>query len=200
MKIDFKKYADAHESKVIKGKDGTEITVRDHIPYEQKVKMAQEMVEEIVMIHDDSCTYESHLENAIRAMKILEYYTDAETEGADAIEVADFMINNEILREIEEYSYRDLDEVDDLYRYLKFSVVVTFDDDRSLHKAIRTSFGFLFNGEDVTESLAKAEATQETIYKAVGALREKEEEERSKVQDGKMLVGGNILSFTKRDI
>ena len=39
-KFSLKKYKDAHEEKEITGADGTVITVRNHIPFEEKEKMA----------------------------------------------------------------------------------------------------------------------------------------------------------------
>ena len=66
-------------------------------------------------------------------------------------------------------------------------------------KAIRTSFGFLFNGEDITESMAKAELTKDTMFKALDAINKKEQEEAEKMNDGKLRVAGNILNFAKRE-
>ena len=44
-KIDMSKYADMHDEKVIKGKDNTDIVVRNHIPFSDKEAMATEMAE-----------------------------------------------------------------------------------------------------------------------------------------------------------
>ena len=78
------------------------------------------------------------------------------------------------------------------------SVFETYKDDKSITKAVRTSFGFLFNGEDITESMAKAEMTKDTIYNALSALREKEQEASEKINNGKLNVGGNLISFAKK--
>lgn len=198
-KIEFKKYADMHEEIEVVGKDGTKVMVRTHIPYGDKLKLAQEILEEGLMIHDDSICYEGHLMEAIRMKKILEYYTDVKVDDIEPQNVADFMVNNELLDGIGEAIYKDWCAVQDILYPMKYGVIDTYADDKGLTKAIRTSFGFLFNGEDITESLAKAEATKDTIYKAIGALNEKEKEENKKVNNGKLMIGNNIINFARRE-
>ena len=198
-KIEFKKYADMHDEVKVVGKDGTEVMVRTHIPYEEKVKLVREMLEEGMMIHDDSLIYEGYLMQAIQMKKILEYYTDVKVDNIAPEVIADFMVNNEIIGDIEDAIYKDWCAVQDIFFPMMNSVADTYQDDRSLTKALRTSFGFLFNGEDITESLAKAEATKDTMYKALGALREKEQEEKEKINNGKLMIGDNIINFAKRE-
>lgn len=194
------KYADMHEEVTLTGADGAEVVVRTHIPYAEKVKMAQGMAELIIMLHDDSCWYLNHEEQAIRAKAIVENYTDINTDGVEPGHIMDFLVNNALYDKLMETIRDDFVVVEDLYSGMVSSLGITYDDDRSLRKAIKTSFGFLFNGEDITESMAKAEATKETIYKAVGALREKEEAEANKLNgNGSMSIGGNIIQFGKRE-
>ena len=198
-KIDFKKYAGMHDEVEVTGKDGTVVTVRTHIPYAEKLSLAQELLERGLMIHDESICYEGYMMESIRLAKILEYYTDVKTEDVDPEAIADFMINNEIVDGIEAAIEKDWCGVQDIYFPMMAGVIDSYKDDKGLTKAIRTSFGFLFNGEDITESLAKAEATKDVIYKAIGALNEKEKEEQEKINNGKLMMGNNILSFAKRE-
>ena len=198
-KIDFKKYADMHDEVEVTGLDGTKVIVRSHISYEDKLKLVQELCEEGLMIHDDSCCYEGYLIYALKLKKILEYYTDVKVDDIDAESVADFMINNKLEECIRSAIQEDWDVVEDIYFSMSRGVMDTYHDDRGLTKAIRTSFGFLFNGEDISESLAKAEATKDTLYKALGALNDKEKQEQEKLNNGKLMVGNNIISFAKRE-
>ena len=193
------KYASLCEERVIKGQDGTEVTVRTHIPYADKTAMAQEITEQIVMVHDDSCWYISYNREAIVAKAILKYYTDLNVDDADPDEIMDFLINNGLYDQVMDVCGNDVEFVDQLVDGMTDGFVTVFDDDRSLAKAVRTSFGFLFNGEDITESLAKAEMAKDTLYNAVGALREKEEEEAKKLNDGSLSIDGNIIQFGKRE-
>ena len=197
--IDFKKYADMHENKEIVGTDGTKVIVRDHISYANKVAMAVALVEENVMIHDDSVCYESFAMPAERIKGIMKYYTDVPVDDTDAQEVADFAINNGLIGQIRDYIHDDYYEFEDVFVTLIRSVMDNYEDDQSLAKAIKTSFGFLFTGEDVTETLAKAEAAKDTVFDALGALREKEAQDESKMKDGKLKVEGKLLNFAKKE-
>ena len=197
-KIEFKKYADAHEEIEIIGDDGTKLTVRTHIPYADKMKIAQEICEEGLMIHDDSYCYEGYLVYAIKLKKMAEYYTDAKVDGIDATSVADFLINNGLEKKLRDAIQEDWGCIEDIFFNMSRGVIDSYHDDRGLTKAIRTSFGFLFNGEDITESLAKAEATKDMVYRAIGALNEKEKEEQEKINDGRLMVGNNIINLAKR--
>ena len=197
--INFKKYADMHEEKELVGKDSVAITVRNHISYADKIAMAQDLVENYVMIHDDSISYESYEMPAAYIWAVMKYYTNVPVDDADIHEVADFAINNELWNAICEFINDDYYAFQDIYRKLIRSVMDNYNDDQSLKKAIKTSFGFLFNGEDITESLAKAEMTKDTMFKALDALNQKEKEESEKVNNGKLNVGGNIISFAKRE-
>lgn len=197
--IDFNKYADMHENKDVIGKDGTEVKVRNHIPYASKVEMAQGIVENYLMIHDDSVCYTSHMISCAIIAAIIKYYTDVPVDGVDVMLVADFAINNEVIKDIREFIYDDYVEFDEILQTMIESVSGNIDDDHSLKKAIKTSFGFLFNGEDITESLAKAEATKNTMFRALSALNEKEQAEQRKVQNGVLNIGGTVLNLAKKE-
>ena len=198
-KIDFKKYANMHEELEITGKDGVSITVRNHIPYEDKIQMAKDVIENCVMIHDDSCCYIGVDTYAEKIKAIVKYYTDVPVDGADAHAVADFVINNDLLGKIREYIHDDYSEAEDVYVTMLDMVMDIYTDDMSLRKAVRTSFGFLFNGEDITESMAKAEMTKDTLFDALNAINKKEQESKENIDNGKLKVGSNILNFARRE-
>lgn len=198
-KIDMSKYADMHEEKVLTGKDGHTITVRNHISYADKEAMAQEMAENVLTIHDDSCVYESYRYEVVKKYFIAKYYTDIDTDGVTEEEVADFLVNNELLGAIVAIIGVDFGVVLEIYELIKDAYIETYGDDKSLTKAIRTSFGFLFNGEDLTESMAKAEKTNSVLMNALEALQDKENEKSHKVDNGKLTIGGNIINFAKKE-
>jgi len=197
-KFEFEKYADMHEEKEVTGKDGTKVTVRDHISYADKEAMANEMAEQLIMIHDDSCVYDSSEFDKIEKFMIAKYYTDIDTEGVEPKDIADFFINNEMMGDIREIMWRDYVEVEDIFWKLNESVTKTYEDDRCLTKALRTSFGFLFTGEDVTSSLIDAEDIKDKLFDAIGALRKVESEKEETIDNGKVMVGGNLINFAKK--
>ena len=198
-KIDMGKYADTFIEKTIKGIDGTEITVRDHISYENKELLARELLEKAMVIHDDSCVYVSAEVDKEKYFLIMKYYTDLDTDGVDAVDIMNFLINNGMIKQLRNVIEEDFDFVMELYHRLFTAIVAIYEDDNSLTKAIRTSFGFLFNGEDITESLAKAEAAKDTLNDAMNALREKEKKQQEKIDNGTMKIGGNVISFAKKE-
>ena len=197
-KYDLSKYTDAHEEIEIEGMDKTKIVVRTHIPYEEKEKMAIELAERMIVIHDDSCVYKSHEYGKFKKYLVAKYYTDIDTEELTPEEVADYFINNEMWRMIGHECGWDYTIVEDIFDMIYESVKNTYEDDKSLTKAIRTSFGFLFNGEDITESLAKAEVMKDSLFEAVGALRNIQKEKEEKIDNGTLMVGGNIINFAKK--
>lgn len=197
-KYDLSKYADMHEDKQVVGKDGTEITVRDHIPYSEKEKMASEMAELLLMIHDDSCIFlSSQFEKYVKVM-IAKYYTDIDTDGVDENDVADFLINNELIRPIAEHIWKDHEEVMQIFDAIEESVTKTYEDDKGLAKALRTSFGFLFTGEDVSESLAHITAEKGVIFDALNALSQLDKKKEETIDSGHLSVGGNLINFAKK--
>ena len=198
-KFDMSKYADMHEEKDVIGKDGKTIVVRNHISYADKNQMATDMAEHLIMIHEDSCVYLSYAYDKYEKYMIAKYYTNINTDGIEEDVVADFMINNELINDVISYIVDDLEVVRRMYDDIVDAVTTTFTDDRCLTKAIRTSFGFLFTGEDVTENLAKAEATSGVIMNAMNALRREDKAQEGKVNKGQLSVGGNIINFAKKE-
>ena len=198
-KIDLTKYADMHEEKTFKGNDGTEIAVRNHISFVDKEALANELVSSTVADHDGSCVYTSAWFEKIRLYMIAKYYTNVDVDGCELVDVADFMINNGLVDEIDKYIGDDFDVISSIYWNTYYALEAIYKDDGSLSKALRSSFGFLFNGEDIAESLAKAEAAKDTVYGAIEAWRKVEKEKEENVHNGKMLVAGNMINFAKKE-
>lgn len=197
-KYDLSKYTDMNKETVVRGVDNTEVTVCNHIPFITKEEMVHDLLTYTIGLHEDSCAYTSADIEKMRLYMIAKYYTDIDTEDVDPVAVADFLINNELINEIKQYINDDMDYVVGMYWTMLDAFMTTYEDDHSLKKMIKTSFGFLFNGEDITETLAKTEAAKDTIYGAITALREKEKEKEEKVDNGTLTIGGNVINFAKK--
>ena len=197
-KYNMSKYANYCSEEIFTGTDGTEIVVRNHIPYEEKVSLAREMAEQILMIHDDMCCYYSYEGDAIEKLMVAKYYTNINTEGVSPGTVMDFMINNGLCDAVYEFIRDDWCAVVDIYQDIIHATEKVFDSDRSILRAVRTSFPFLFDGQDITETLANAENISGTLFDALAALK-KENKEEQRINNGVMNVGGNILNFSKRE-
>lgn len=198
-KIKMAKYADMHTETEVVGNDDVKIVVRDHIPYAQKEEMALEIAGRSLIIHDDSCVYLSSQYGKIEKYYIAKYYTDINTDGAEMDEVSDFLINGGFIDNINEIIWSDLQIVHEIFDLIEESFTTSYADDKGLTKAVRKSFGFLFNGEDITDSLAKAEMTRDTLYKALDALNAKEKESSEQMDNGRLTIEGNIINFAKRE-
>lgn len=195
QKIDFSKYHDMHSEHQVTGDDGTTVTVRDHIPYAEKEAMATELATRLVMIHNDSCCYEGYEFRKIECFLNAKFYTDIDIEDATEEDVADFLINNGLDRKIEEINGYDIRVVYGIMDRMMDAVSQIYEDDHSIKTALRTSFGFLFNGEDVTESLAKAETVSGTLFDALSALKNQQKRQ----ENGTVNVGGAILNFARKE-
>jgi len=198
-KFDMSNYADMHKEETFEGIDGTKVTVRDHIPYESKNDMARELIERTLVVHDDSCVYTSNEYEKYKIYLVVKYYTDIDTEEADVDDVVNYMINTNVIERVLEFVDKDLEYVTDMFWDLFNALNTVYTDDNSLAKAVRKSFGFLFNGEDITETLARAEDIKDKTFKAFDLLRQAEQDESKNIEDGKMTIGGNIINFAKKD-
>lgn len=198
IKFELDKYADMHSETDVVGKDGTKITVRNHIPFSEKEAMAKEMAMVLIIVHDDSCLYDSSEYEKIEKYMIAKYYTNIDITDVEARDVADFFINNDMMDSINEIIKEDFDVVCDILWRIDDSITKTYEDDHSIAKAIRTNFGFLFTGEDITESIERAEGIRDTLFEAIGALRDVEREREEKLNNGKVVIGGNLINFAKK--
>ena len=169
-----------------------------HIPYKEKEHMATEMAENVLTIHDDSCMFENHEYDKMFRLMVAKYYTDIDTDGVDEYELLDFMTYTGLWDELFEFIESDVAVVINIYQSIVANLIMTYADDKSITKALRTSFGFLFNGEDVTETLAKAESVKDTVYQAIGAYRQLDKEKEEKINNGRLNVGGAIINFAKK--
>lgn len=199
MKMDLSAYADMHEETEIAGKDGAKLTVRTHIPFAEKLQLAKDALAMTMQIHEDSVCYDSYAENMIWMYCLVKYYTNLDTEDLSIEQVADFLVNDGLEDQLRDAIHDDERYLVEMYLNLRNGVETVFDDERSIQRAIRTSFPFLFTGEDITEALAQAEATGDTLLRAVGALRREEQQEKKKVDDGTVEVGGVVLNLRPRD-
>lgn len=169
-----------------------------HIPYREKEQMANEIAEHVLIVHDDSCMFESHEYDKIFRLMVVKYYTDIDTDGVDEYELIDYLTYTGLWNQLFDFIEGDVSVVIEIYQSIVSNVILTYSDDKGLTKALRTSFGFLFNGEDITESLAKAEAMKDTVYEAIGAYRQLDKEKSENINNGKLNLGGTIINFAKK--
>ena len=198
-KYPTKKYANACTEFPVKGADETEYMVRNHISYDEKREMASEMAAASLVVHDEHACYESYERVAWEIYLIAKYYTDINTEYVEPPEIVNLMVNNEILERVREIIDDDFIVVTQMDYLMEKAVETCVVDDASVGKAVKQSFGFLFNGQDLSQTIAQAEEVKDQMYDAMRALQNENKETQTKLRDGTMNIGGKVLNFAVKD-
>ena len=153
---------------------GQKVKVRTELTYKEIIQWAQEYVARAAILHPSGVAYWSHLDEAIKNLIALKALTDMDTsayetedglfEMMDKIyadgEWSDFMLGTECIR------MRIIDMGGSLFNNLR----KIHEQENSLDYRIRESFGFLFTGEDLTETLAHARGANEQMIEHLGAI------------------------------
>lgn len=158
---------------------GQKVKVRTELTYKEVNEWAQEYVARAAILHPSGAVYWSHLDEAIENLIALKALTDMDTssyetedglfEMMDKIyadsEWSDFMLRTECAR------MRIIDMGGSLFNNLR----KVHEKENSLDYKIRESFGFLFTGEDLTETLAHGREVNEQMIDHLGAIMKAKE-------------------------
>ena len=176
---------------------GEELTVRTHIPLEQKLAMAQDLVTFISLIDDENeIMSESHLYQVGLVYLTVLYYTNADLDDVNATDVFDWMINTGVYDQtLESLVYEDRYYVVEMAQAIYKNISNAYAVEHGLAHAVKKTFGFMFNGEDITETLAKSQAISDKMIDVVGKLNAAETQ---KAKDGGVKVGGNVIRIAKK--
>ena len=171
------------------------IHVLRHIPLDQKVAMATELAEMIAIPNAEiGIMGESALYEVCLVYLVMKYYTDIDLADTDARSVFDWVISHDAYRPIEMIICNDLWYVTDIADRTMHNLMDEYEKQNGLTHAIKTSFGFLFNGEDITETLAKSQQVSDQMIEVVGKLNEA----NRKPDVGKVKVSGNVINIGKK--
>lgn len=199
VKMDFANIGDIHKDRIV-DVNGTQVTVRTHIPMEEKRKMAEEWTEMTVLFDDENnICLNSHENEFIRMYLMMKYYTNLDVDDVGVDDVANLLINTESEGKIYGCVVDDLCYVQDMTIQMRSNVREMYNTGNSLAHAVKTSFGFLFNGEDITETLAKSQILSDKMLEAVKVLQDKEKEAPKKANNGVLTVGGKIVNIAKKN-
>lgn len=174
---------------------GESIHMVRHISLEKKMQMATELAQAIMMPneHVGILTTVALYDVAVLYM-IMKYYSDADLDDVATQTVFDWIVGNNAYDRVMDY-------VSDDFAYVKRivdSMVTNFQEEfvaaHSLTHALRTSFGFLFDGRDITETLAEGREVSDQILDVVGRLNEAAKKEEA----GRVKVAGNVINIGKK--
>lgn len=196
-KYSLKKYTDMHDEVVVVGKDGTEVSVKTHIPYSEKINYAMEYVVSSLIVKNDEYCYMSYEEDVNDISLIAKYYTNINTENVDRYELADFFVNNGIYDDIYKIIEHDMDFVDVICDRLKESIERSVKEQNNIYAFLKNNVGPIFDGNSIAQTLSETEGVSDTLFKAIGALREKEEYETG-IESGKIKANGVVLDMRKK--
>ena len=153
---------------------GQEVLVTDRIPYKDKMEAAQEYAAKATVFDEElGWAYDSPLRNAIEHFIKLKYYT-----GLDMSQYEDYDglcqmmddIGEHPIKDVLEFIHDDWDELYDMAYDMQLNVERAYEKQHSLEHQIKTSFGFLFDGKDLTQTLAEAREVNEQMIDHLGAL------------------------------
>lgn len=171
------------------------IHVRLRIPLEQKVEMATELGNMLAVPYEDiGFMSQSALYEVCLLYLIMKYYTDVDLEDVEARVLFDWVVSCDANAKIRSMIYNDLVYVTDMTHRMMENLKAEYEKRNGLAHAIKTTFSFLFNGEDITETLAKSQAVSDQMIEVVGKLNEA----NRKPDVGKVKVSGNVINIGKK--
>lgn len=129
----------------------------------------------LVFDEEAGIAYEAYNAELIRAFLILKYYTDMDLAEYDNSEgrcaVHDALASHGLWREIMEIVDLDMDDVDVIAYKLGSSARRSFEEKHSLSRMLMKTFGALLGTEDLTQTVAKAEALNGKLIDMLAAVQ-----------------------------
>lgn len=190
-KIDMSKTHDVYEVKELNAGDEV-ITVRTHIPYEQKLAMANEWVELTVVPNEDLGI--GYVVGVELVEKFLEakYYTDIDTEDISMEDVYDYLVNMDIVHHLDQIIYNDYVHVACMYEELRGAVIKAYEAEHSLAQLAKN----ILDGKLDLQN----EETRELIEKLIDmqAAYNKEQDANKIMQFAKKKPAVGGLNFKKK--
>lgn len=174
----------------------TAIQVRNILRQHEREMLAMD-ISTVTLIFDEKSglVYEGYNRDVMRMMCMLRYYTNLDVEPYDTAEghylLYDMLAATGVLEQIIEITHDDMEHVQKIFELLKESAQRVFEHTHTLPFQIQQSFASVLNGEDLSETLAKASTVNNQMVDMLGAFRRE--------QMAKPSVGGNIVRFDKRD-
>lgn len=155
---------------------GKTVTVKDRIPYRQKAEAAEDLASLCVVFNEElGIAYDSYLHSEYTYFIMVKYYSDMDLSEYNGDGwIFDFMDALEQDAEgfdaLREYARDDFDTVERLEWNLRNTVQELYNKEHSLEHRAMTSFGFLLDGKDLTETLAQARDVNEQMIDHLGAI------------------------------
>ncbi len=185
----------------LSGKDGTRITVKKHIPYEEKEAMALELLVYTNATDEDALVmYDSYKKILLEAVLVAKYYTNidmtdfGEEDGWHVL--MDWLTMNEVYNDLMTRTAEDRQLVTEMNRLMTESVRRTYASEHSLGTKVQKMLGAdVLSDEDLFSSMAKSEEVNNVMLQLVGAYREQQKADKNRKMD---IGDGVVLNFAKK--
>lgn len=156
---------------------GQEVNVTNWIPYARKIEAAKEYVATAYSFYEDAgvvCL--NHMDTAVVLMIQLKYYTDmdvskyvSEEDLCDLMDAADE--NRGAIDEFCAFIREDSNVIFyDIAEKIEWATEKIYEQEHSIGHKIMKSFGFLFDGKDIAQTLAEGREVSEQMVDHLGAI------------------------------
>lgn len=153
---------------------GQDVVVKNHVSYQQKMDAAEEYVAmSAVFDEEHGLCYMSPYEEAVKKYMKLKTYTGLDMSNYNGVDgLCKLMddIDETPIDEFEEFVDDDWTVLRDLAYTIYYNVSGVFEKEHSLEHRVKTSFGFLLDGKDLTQTLAEAREVNEQMIDHLGAI------------------------------
>lgn len=153
---------------------GQEVSVKNHVSYQEKMDAAEEYVAMAAVFDEEHgvCCM-SPYEDAVKKYMKLKTYAGLDMSNYNGVEgLCRLMddIDAMPIGEFEEFVDRDWTVLNGLAYTIYYNVECVFEKEHSLEHRVKTSFGFLLDGKDLTQTLAEAREVNEQMIDHLGAI------------------------------
>ena len=153
---------------------GQDVTVKNHVTYSEKMDAAEELVAMFTVFDEErGLCYISPYEEAAKKYMKLKTYAGLDMSNYNGIDgLCRLMddIDETSIEEFEKFVDDDWRALRDLAYTLYYNVEAVFEKEHSLEHRVKTSFGFLLDGKDLTQTLAEAREVNEQMIDHLGAI------------------------------
>lgn len=199
VKLDAKKAAGLHEEKTVTILD-KEITVRTHIPYEEKLKLAEELTNYVAIMDDEqTIAVQSHIKSACEALMLFRYYTNVDSEKLTPANAHDLLVNTDSYDAVLGICEADFNESLDIAYNMVENIIAIMDKRKSVGYAVMKSFGSILNGGDFVDTMLDGSELREELMDSLDKIRQAGKAEEGKVENGKIKLGGAVIDIAKKE-
>jgi hypothetical protein len=190
-----------NETETVKDKNGNDVFILKHIPYEQKQEFCRELAEMTLIADPDTgICYISALFEVVWNYLFIKYYTNIDVEWVQTSEdygvLYDYIVSEEL--DYKRQTMKDMRLVEEYWERYSASIIRQYEAKHSLGQQVKELLS-----TDVNTNNAETRELIEKLIDMQEALKEKEEDKKvlqfAKKKADVPKVGGVKMSFAKKN-